>query len=466
VARSISAFDAALYYYFYLRNNFSNSQYTISIQNGIAVVTVESDNPDSQFSETVNTSAGKITVNISNASGSGVPTTLDVGARTDISTAAQITLCNSPVHIRLQNASADNTIESAYVYLWIWNGSQDSTLNSPNLTLFKKKVSASDTYINFQIADYLKAFIENPLNAPNTNQPNFVYNEATSPAITGLGVFWQIQADITSSGTTVRTDYGTNFATLGYRWNYEQNAIGNNGLSDGGSTGFIEGSEKWYNSKIPTYIEQSFDLTKTVATATAGNMVVTTPVVPPAAWKRCSRDSSLIVYINKVGLWAMFTPHGKITVNGDIDYDEQNRSYRDPREVDNTYSHSKLRSAIDVDQEYVINTGSLTESMVNQVEQIIYSPKVYLILFSGDVQAVTTVGITIDSTFVTIDDTNITIDSATITEEMLGMLKSFKQIPVVPLDKTFVRKTRLNDKNEINYNLKFGETTNKILDIR
>jgi hypothetical protein len=119
-----------------------------------------------------------------------------------------------------------------------------------------------------------------------------------------------------------------------------------------------------------------------------------------------------------------------------------------------------------VDQEYVINTGSLTESMVNQVEQIIYSPKVYLILFSGDVQAVTTVGITIDSTFVTIDDTNITIDSATITEEMLGMLKSFKQIPVVPLDKTFVRKTRLNDKNEINYNLKFGETTNKILDIR
>jgi hypothetical protein len=339
-------------------------------------------------------------------------------------------------------------------------------LNSPNLTLFKNKISASDTYINFQIADYLKAFIENPENAPNTNQPNFVYNEATPPAVTGLGVFWQIVADITSNGVTTRTNYGSNFATLGYRWNYEQNSVGNNGLSDGGSTGFITSSAKWYNSKIATYIEQSFDLTKTVATATAGNMIITSPVVPPAAWKRCSRDSSLIVYINKLGLWAMFTPHGKITVEADIDSDEQNKSYRDPSLVDNTYSHSKSRSALDVSQRYTINTGSLTESMINQVEQIIYSPKVYLILFSGEVQTVTTTGLTIDNTFVSIDDTNITIDSATITEELLGLLKSFKQIPVIPLDKSFTRKTRLNDKNEINYNLKFEETNNKLLDIR
>lgn len=394
------------------------------------------------------------------------PTTLSVGVRTDINSAAQITLCNSPVHIRLQNAGADNTIEEAYIYLWIWNGAQNKTLNSPSQILFKKKISASDTYINFQIADYLRAYIENPENAPNTSQPNFVYNEATPPAVTGLGVFWQIQADITSNGVTVRTDYGTNFATLGYRWNYEQNAIGNNGLSDGGSTGFIVSPAKWYNSKIATYIEQSFDLTKTVATATAGNMIITSPVVPPAAWKRCSRDSSLIVYINKLGLWALFTPHGKITVEADIDSNEQNKSYRDPSQVDNTYSHSKSRSALDVSQRYTINTGSLTESMINQVEQIIYSPKVYLILFSGEVQTVTTNGITIDNTFVSIDDTTITIDSATITEELLGMLKSFKQIPVVPLDKTFIRKTRLNDKNDINYNLKFEETNNKLLGIR
>lgn len=394
------------------------------------------------------------------------PTSLAVGVRTNISTAEQITFCNSPVHIRIQNAAKDNTIEEAYIYLWVWNGAQNKVLNSPSQILFKKKISVSDTYINFQIADYLKAYIENPENAPNTNQPNFVYNEASLPAVTGLGVFWQIQADITSNGVTTRTDYGTNFATLGYRWNYEQNSVGNNGLSEGGSTGFIVSPAKWYNSKIGTYIGQSFDLTKTVATATAGNMIITSPVVPPAAWKRCSRESSLIVYINKLGLWSMFTPHGKITVDADVDFSEQNKSYRDPSQVDNTYAHSKSRSALDVSQMYTINTGSLTETMINQVEQIIYSPKVYLILFNGDTHLVTTNGITIDNTFVSIDDTTITIDSVTVTEEFLGLLKSFRQIPVIPMDKTFVRKTRLNDKNDINYNLKFAETNNKLLDIR
>jgi hypothetical protein len=104
--------------------------------------------------------------------------------------------------------------------------------------------------------------------------------------------------------------------------------------------------------------------------------------------------------------------------------------------------------------------------MINQVEQIIYSPKIYLILFNGDIQENTTVGITIDSTFVTIDDTNITIDSATVTEELIGQFKTFQQVPVISMDKTFKRKTRVNDKKDIDYNLKFEETTNKILDNR
>lgn len=394
------------------------------------------------------------------------PTELPVLDRTLIYAEEQITFVNSPVHLRLQNAAKDSTIESVFVYLWIWNGDQDKSLNSPLRTLFKKKISASDTYINFQIADYIKAFIENPENAPNTNQPNFAYNEASAPAITGLGVFWQIVTDITSSGITVRNNYETNFATLGYRWSYEQNSVGNNGLSSGGSTGFLQSSERWYNSRIKNYISQSFKLDNTIAAATAGNMIITTAVDPSSVWERCSTESSLVVYINKLGLWEMFTPHGKITVPATIESETQNKAYRDPSQIDNTYTHSKLRSSPDISQEYIINTGSLTESMINQVEQIIYSPKVYLILFNGDVQEVTTIGITIDDTFVTVDDTNITIDSATITEEFLGSLKSYQQIPVIPMDKSFVRKTRINDKNKIEYNLKFSETTNKLLDLR
>ena len=394
------------------------------------------------------------------------PTTLAVADRTAISDEAQITFCNSPVHIRLENSSANSEIESAYVYLWIWNGSLNKSLGKPNLTLFKNKVSVSDTYINFQIADYIKAFLENPTNAPNTNQPNFVYNEATPPAITGLGVFWQIVTDVTSNGITTRSNYNTSFATLGYRWNYEQNAIANNGLSKNGSTGFLRSDNRWFNTKIPNYFTQTFDLTHTVSEATAGNMIKTDSFSPPSNWERCAMDSSLIVYINKLGLWDSFTPHGKILVRTDVDYDEHNKAYRDPSQIDNTYVHSKLNSKADVLQDYQINTGSLTETMIDQVEQIIYSPKIYLILFNGDVQTETTAGLTIDNTFVTIDDTNITIDTATITQELIGKYKTFHQIPVVSKDKSFIRKTRLNDKNEINYVIKLGETTNKILDIR
>lgn len=456
--------SAALYYSINFNSDYSSINYTVSRINN--VVTIESSNENSAFSVSSNTTLGRVTTEIINAPAAVGVITLPVENRTPIDSEEQITFVNSPVHIRLQNAATDSTIEQAYIYLWVWNGAQNKVLGNPNITLFKKKVSAADNYINLEVADYIKAFIENPLNAPNTNQPNFVYNEATAPAITGLGVFWQIIADITSNGETVRRNYETNFATLGYRWNYEQNAIGNNGLSTGGSTGFIQSGEKWYNSKIHSYIKQSFDLTKSVEDATAGNMIVTEPVAPPADWKRCSRDSSLIVYINKAGLWDMFTPHGKITASGDIDSEEQNRAYRDPSQIDNTFTHSKLRSNIDVLQSYVINTGSLTESMVNQVEQIIFSPKIYLILFNGDVQEESTVGITIDNTFVTIDDTNITIDSATVESELLGLFKSFRQIPVISMDKTFQRKTRINDRNEINYNLKLAETNNKVLDNR
>lgn len=429
-------------------------------------VTIESTNPLSIWSVVENTTGGAVTTQIINSSGSGAPTELPVGDRTDIDTESQITFSNSPIHLRLQNAATDATIEQAFVYLWMWNGAQNKVLGDPNETLFKKKVSTSDPYVNFQVADYIKAFIENPTNAPNTNQPNFAYNEATDPAITGMGVFWQIVTDITSNGATVRTNHGTNFATLGYRWNYEQNLIANNGLSIGGSTGFLKPNDRWYNDKIHHYITQSFKLDNSVAAATVGNMIITQTVTPPAAWKRCSRDSALIVYLNKLGLWDMFSPHGKITASSNVSASERNKAYRDPSQVDNTYTHSKLKASPDVLQGYIINSGSLTENMISQVEEIIYAPKIYLILFNGDVQEGSTIGITIDSTFVTIDDTNVTIDSATIAEEFVGQFKSFQQIPVISKDKRFQRKTRLNDKNKIDYNLSFEETTNKVLDNR
>ena len=104
--------------------------------------------------------------------------------------------------------------------------------------------------------------------------------------------------------------------------------------------------------------------------------------------------------------------------------------------------------------------------MTSIIEELIYSPKVYLIRFKGDFELVTTVGITIDSTLVTIDSTLITIDSQTITAEYLGSFKTHQQISVVITNEDYTRKTRLNDKIAIDYNLKFEETNNKISNVR
>ena len=172
------------------------------------------------------------------------------------------------------------------------------------------------------------------------------------------------------------------------------------------------------------------------------------------------------MFLNKLGLWDSFTPHGKVVVSGKINSETSSRSYRDPAIIDNIYVHSKLRDDIDVTQSYLINTGSLTEDNIQLCEEILYSPKVYLIRFKGDVNLTSTIGTTIDSTYVTIDSLNTTIDGLTVEGEYLSKFKTHEQIPVILTDSDFLRKTRLNDKNKIDYNFKFEETNNKINDIR
>jgi hypothetical protein len=392
--------------------------------------------------------------------------TLEVADRTVIDTVSKITFANSPIHLRVQNVAKNNAIQSIKAYLWIWNGSQNKALGSPNATYSKAKISVSDDYINIEIADVVKAYLINPTNAPNTSQPTFIYNELSAPAMTGLGVFWQVITDVTSATGIERIVGATRYATLGYRWNYEQNLIGNNGSSPNGAGGFVVPVNKWYNSSVHNYISQGFDLTKTVATATSANLITTLEITPPAGWTRCSREPLLIVFLNKLGLWDMFTTHGKVTVKDKIEASLLNRSYRDPSKIDTHYSHSKLRDISEVVQSYTVNTGALSEEMNDSVEELIYSPKVYLIKFKGDKQSVNTIGLTIDNTYITADNTTITIDSQAATQNGNGFFKTHQQTPVIVSDSNFTRKTRLNDKNAIEYFIEFEETTSKILNLR
>jgi len=162
----------------------------------------------------------------------------------------------------------------------------------------------------------------------------------------------------------------------------------------------------------------------------------------------------------------MFTPYGKVSITEKVESDTSNRSFRNPAYVDNSFMHSEIRTINEVIQQYTINTGLLRPDMVAQVEEIIYSPKVYLIEFKGDLNLTPTTGITIDSTYITIDDMNVTIDGAGVTGKYLAFFKTHRQIPVTVVNSDFERKVRLNNKNAIDFNIQFKETNSKINNIR
>jgi hypothetical protein len=253
---------------------------------------------------------------------------------------------------------------------------------------------------------------------------------------------------------------------LGYKWNYEQNLFNPINISTGGSLGFAGSYNKYYNPRIHNYIAQNFDLTKSLETATSANVISVTDVTPPAGYLRCSQENYLIVYLNKVGLFEMFTPHGKVSVTSKIESETSNRSFRNPTYVDNNFMHSEIRNVNSVIQSYAINTGLLRPDMVAQVEELIYSPKVYLIEFKGDLNITTTEGVTIDNTYITIDDLNTSIDGLSVTDEYLAYFKTHRQIPVTVTNSDFERKVRLNNRNAIDFTINFKETNSKINNIR
>jgi len=373
---------------------------------------------------------------------------------TPIDGESKIKFVNSPLFLREPATALTKKID---VDLWIWSGNQNTPPINPNIQLTKEKVSASDLYISLEISDLIRPFI----------RPKFAYNRASPPAITSQGVFLVAKIKSTNLDESYSERFtSTFFCTLGYRWNYEQNLISDNGVQNYGASGFLVPVNKWYNPKIHNYFFQDFDFTKTVSEATTSNVVRYNELTPPSNWLRCTQDPCMIVFVNKLGLWETFTPHGKYTATSKIERTNTKVSHRDPSQIDNTFTHSEVLNSIDVVQSYTINSGSLSEDMTSIIEELIYSPLVYLIKFKGDLELVTTVGITIDSTVVTIDNTDITIDSQTITDEAIGFFKTHQQIPVIVTDEDFTRKTRLNDKINIDYNIKLSETNNKINQIR
>ena len=369
--------------------------------------------------------------------------------RTIINDSTKLILAGSSFNIELPIT----TQISAQLHLWVWNGAQDKPLGSATFMLPKAKVSSADLYINFEVNEQIISFIE-------ASKLSYTYiSDNTKPDNSDLAVFVQWKWIFNDSTGGISDTY---IATRGYRWDYERNSFGISNLDKPyGAHGQLPVTAplKKYSPAI-SYFERNFVYGQAIDVATSRNVIVATPIVPTLdSLDACQRELYLIVYLNKLGLWEQYTPYGKVSTPNAIDSDKYNLSHRRPRQIFNDVMFSKRKQLTEVLKSYQINTDYIDESVNDVIEEIVYSPSMYLIKFAGDYQTVVD-PITIDSILVTIDNTQITIDSQ---GSDPTKYKTFQQIPVICTTDNFEPKTSTNDRNKIEYTLSFEETTSKII---
>lgn len=373
---------------------------------------------------------------------------------TTITSEDQIYLVNSPVNITIRNLSQSNSIKTVQLEIYVWSGNLNIPPSLPSYTLVSSKVSESDNYVNFQIAEILASHI-------NKTKFSWIGGES-EPSISGEGIFWQGKYQVTNENDIENpVESTTKFATLGYRYDYEHvgNILGASVHQPYLNLQPINYTRN-YSPKIK-YFKRQFYFSKTLSTCTSENFIIS--IENAVENTKCQLgEKYLIAYINRLGLWDYFTPYGKVVKNIKIDGDTNPRLYRNTNSINNNINHSKQKIIQSTDQSFTLNTGYLTEEMANQVEDVIFSPLIYLIEFTGEVYTNIQVGLTVDNTLVTVDSTIYTVDNDTVTSGDIGYFSKFKQIPVICDTKSFVKKTRLNDKGKINYDLDFQATVGRI----
>ena len=378
---------------------------------------------------------------------------------TTITTEDQIYLAGSPINLRIRNLANSSTIQSVQCELYVWSGNLNTPPALASYTLVADKVSANDNYINFQIAEILASHI---------NATKFAWASGdNAPSIAGEGVFFQYKYQVTSATVEAPIESVTNFATMGYRLDYEQ--VGEVALSTNKQPylGLLPINYSRYYTDRVKYFKREFDFTKTLGECTSENIIKSTVIAPASSQLKCQLgDKYLVPYINRLGLWDYYTSYGKAVKSVKLGSSTNPRLYRNPNSINNSVNHSKSRQIESSDQQYILNSGDLQESMTDQIEEVIYSPLVYLIEFTGELFTVASEGLTVDSTLVTVDSTLYTVDNDTITSGDVGYFSNYKQIPVVCSTESFMKRTRLNDKGKINYDLQFDVTMGRINNLR
>jgi len=381
---------------------------------------------------------------------------------TDLS---QVAFCNSPVVVRVDLltdfpdyvAPEINT----RVRLQLVTFDIDDSLAETNVhtyVLDKARVSNEDKYVSFEIQDYLKNDLVRKDNLNNVDFPVLLYHNTSLPYVQGVCLFYRYSYyayDETTSVPAITID--NKVSTLGYRWRNEQNPFYGSFVGNANGFNISQTPIKKYAEYIPYYTAQSFAFG---INRTSNNFVSTTQVIPTKT--ECVKEPLLLIYLDRNGLFQQLTTTGKIVINDEVKRQESQKAFRDSSIINTESTHFKNTSIEEVFQTYTVNTGVMDESMNALIEELIYSPKIYLVRFYGDRWTVAQQGLTVDNDIVTIDNETITVDSDTVTVDDIGYYSTYLQVPVTCIDSDFVKKTTINDKRDISYTLKFKETASKI----
>lgn len=383
----------------------------------------------------------------------------------NITDLSQVAFCNSPVTIRIDlltdfpdyvPSSVNTRIR---LQLTTFDVNDDLSESNTNVyVLDKARISNNDKYVSFDIADYLKNDLIRKDNLNNVDFPVLLYDNISMPIVQGMCLFYRYSYYAYDETTSVAAINVTDkVATLGYRWRNEQTPF--YGSFVGNSNGFnvAQTPIKKYAEYIPYYATQSFSFG---TNRTSNNFITTTKVNPSATV--CVKEPLLFIFLDRNGLFQYLTSTGKIVINDDVKRQESQKAFRDSTRINTESTHFKNTAIEEVFQTYTVNTGVLDESMNALIEELIYSPKIYLVRFYGERWTVVQQGLTVDNDIITVDNESITVDSDTVTVNDIGYYSTYLQVPVTCTENNFVKRTQLNDKRDISYTLKFEETASKI----
>lgn len=383
----------------------------------------------------------------------------------NITDLSQVAFCNSPVVVRIDLLNdfpayvppeINTRIRLQLVTFDINDALEEVNINTH--VLDKARVSIDDKYVAFEIQDYLKNDLIRKDNINNVDFPVLLYHNTSLPYVQGMCLFYRYSYYAYDETTSVPAINVTNkVATLGYRWRNEQSPF--YGSFVGGANGFNVATTpvKKYAEYIPYYAKQEFNFG---ADRTSNNFIVTSQVMPPSVV--CVKEPILFIYLDRQGLFQYITTTGKVTINDEIKRQESQKAFRDSSMINTESTHFKNTSIEEVFQTYTVNTGVMDESINNVLEELLYSPKIYLVRFYGERWTIAQQGITVDNDIITVDNETITIDSDTITLADVGYYSTYIQVPVTCIDTDFVKKTNINDKRDISYFFKFKETASKV----